>query len=121
MHGKSRSARRARIAPSRRPDAITWVDRRRAIVARRTAGGAVDVEEFSLPPDEAGRQLALAAVAHVIADSERVLVMGPEVARTRLEREYVTISHRPDRLVDVEREGPLGRDDLVGLLREQGE
>lgn len=121
MHGKSRSAQRARFAPSRRPDAITWVDRRRAIVARRMPGGAVDVEEFTFPQDETGRQLAFAAVAHAIGESDRVVVMGPESARTRLEREYVAISHRPDRLVEIEREGPVSRDDLVGLLREQAD
>jgi hypothetical protein len=119
MHGKTRTARPAPSTLSRRPDAITWVDRRRAIVARRTSRGAIDVEEFPFPPDEPGRLLAIAAVVHAIGESDRVVVMGPESARTRLEREYVAISHRPDRLVDVEREGPVSREDLIGLLGEQ--
>ena len=49
----------------------------------------------------------------------RIAVMGAESVRTRLEREYVAISHRPDRLVDVQREGPVSREDLVRLLRDQ--
>jgi hypothetical protein len=121
MHGKSRSAGRARRAPSRRPDAITWVDRRRAIVARRTARGAIEVSEFTFPQDEPGRQIALAAVAHALAESDRVAVMGAESVRTWLEREFVTISHRPDRLVDMPGEGPVGHDDLARLLRDQPE
>jgi len=121
MHGKSRTTPRPRSTRSRQPDAITWIDRRSAIVARRTPRGAIDIEEFALPPDEPGQSLAVASVAHAIVESDRVVVLGPQPARTRLEREFVAISHRPDRLVDVEREGPVSRADLVDLLREQAE
>jgi hypothetical protein len=120
MHGKSRSASPARATVGRRPDAITWVDRRQAIVARRTSLG-IEVEEFHFPPDESGRLLGLAAVAHALGGSDRVVVMGPESVRTRLEREYVAVSHRPDLLVDVEREGPVSREDLIRLLRDQAD
>jgi hypothetical protein len=119
MHGKTRSAGRARLTPSRRPDVITWIDRQRALVARRTPGGTIEVSEFDLPPDDAGQQIALASVAHALADGDRIAVMGAESVRTRLEREYVAISHRPDRLMDVHREGPVSREDLVRLLRDQ--
>jgi hypothetical protein len=37
--------------------------------------------------------------------------------RLALEREYVSIFRRPDRLVDVEPSGPVGRDELVERLR----
>lgn len=119
MHGKTRSAGRARPAPNRRPDVITWIDRHRAIVARRTPRGAIEVNEFDLPSDEPAQQIALASVAHALAEGDRVAVMGAEPVRTRLEREYVAISHRPDRLVDMPREGPVSSEDLVRLLREQ--
>jgi hypothetical protein len=38
--------------------------------------------------------------------------------RLALEREYVAIHHRPDRLVDVEPSGALAPGDLVRRLRE---
>jgi hypothetical protein len=65
--------------------------------------------------------LGLAAVAHAIGDRDRILVLGPEPSRTSLEREYVSIFRRPDRLVDMEPEGPVSRADLVALLREQAD
>jgi len=118
MHG-TRSTRPRTRSTLRRADAITWIDRHRAIVARTTARGAIDVVEFRLPEDEPGRMLGLAAVARAIGDRERILVLGPEPARTSLEREYVAIFRRPDRLVDIEPEGPVSRADLIARLREQ--
>jgi hypothetical protein len=38
--------------------------------------------------------------------------------RTALERQYVAIYQRPERLVDVEESGPLTRHELVERLRE---
>jgi hypothetical protein len=118
MHG-TRSTRTARRSTLRRADAITWIDRRHAIVALTTPRGAIDVQEFVLPDDEPGRLVELAAIVHAIGDRDRIVVMGPEPSRTSLEREYVSIVRRPDRLVDVEAEGPVSRADVVALLREQ--
>ncbi|HEU0237635.1 MAG TPA: hypothetical protein VFR14_14455 [Candidatus Limnocylindrales bacterium] len=118
MHG-TRSTRPRTRSTLRRADAITWIDPHRAIVARTNPRGTIDVEEFRFPDDEPGRMVGLAAVARAIGDRERILVLGPEPARTSLEREYVSIFRRPDRLVDVEPEGPVSRADLIALLREQ--
>jgi hypothetical protein len=120
MHG-TRSTRPRTRSTLRRADAITWIDRNKAIVARTTGRGMIDVQEFSLPDDEAGHLLGLAAVAHAIGDRDRILVLGPEPSRTSLERQYVSIFRRPDRLIDVEPEGPVSRADLVARLREQAD
>jgi hypothetical protein len=58
----------------------------------------------------------LARVADVIDDADRVVILGPCDMRTRLEREYVTIWHRPDRLVDVEPSGPVTSAELLDRL-----
>ncbi len=123
MHGKARSGaaplgdRIVADGERTRPDAMTWVDRDHAIVARTTTDGDVDVVRFPLPHDAGGRAIALADVVHAIG-ARRVIVMGDEPDRTALEREYVTVFRRPDLIVDEVREGPVGTTDLAGLLRE---
>jgi hypothetical protein len=119
MHG-TRSSRTPARSTLRRADTVTWIDRRRAFVARLTPHGAVEIDEFPLPAEEPGRILAIAAVAHAIGDRERIVVLGPESSRIALERELVSIFRRPDRLVDQESNGPVGPAALVALLREQG-
>lgn len=100
----------------RRVGAITWISPARAIVARRAASGWVDVARVENPtPDE--EMPYLARVAHEIGDADRVLIMGADAIRTELEREYVRIYHRPDRLVDIEPSGDVTEDQLVERLR----
>ena len=59
----------------------------------------------------------LAQVVRVIGDRQRVVILGPSSVRLALEREYVAIFRRPDRLVDVEPAGPVSSEDLVDRLR----
>jgi hypothetical protein len=59
----------------------------------------------------------LAQVVRVIDDRERVVILGPSSVRLALEREYVAIYRRPDRLVDVEPAGEVAREDLIERLR----
>ncbi len=59
----------------------------------------------------------LAHVVHAIGDRDRVLILGPSSQRLALEREYVAVFKRPDRLVDVELAGPTGTQDLIDRLR----
>ncbi|HLO36825.1 MAG TPA: hypothetical protein VK194_12110, partial [Candidatus Deferrimicrobium sp.] len=56
----------------------------------------------------------LADVVREIGDRERVMILGPNEVRLDLEREYVAIYRRPERLVDVE---PAGRLDAEALVR----
>ena len=46
-------------------------------------------------------EVFFARIVHLLGDHERLIVVGPPTRRLAFEREYVDISHRPDRLVDV--------------------
>jgi hypothetical protein len=59
----------------------------------------------------------LAQLVHVIGDRQRVVILGPSSVRLALEREYVAMFRRPDRLVDVEPAGPVSTEDLIDRLR----
>ena len=97
------------------PSAIAWIDDGTAIIARVGPDGhqsTCEITRGSLP-----EPAYLAIVVRTIGDRERVLILGPSSMRLALEREYVSIYRRPDRLVDVEPSGPVGRDELVERLR----
>ena len=78
------------------PDAVVWVDERHAIVARADSGGIETTEIRRVGLTETRY---LARVVHEIRDQQRVMLVGPHPIRLALEREFVAISHRPDRLV----------------------
>jgi hypothetical protein len=79
-----------------RPDAVVWVDERHAIVARSEDGGIATSEIRRVGQPEARY---LARVVHEIGDREHVMIVGPQPIHLALEREYVAISHHPDRLI----------------------
>jgi hypothetical protein len=64
-----------------------------------------------------GERSYLAQVVRVIGDRQRVVILGPSSVRLALEREYVAVFKRPDRLVDVEPAGPIDPDALIDRLR----
>jgi hypothetical protein len=70
-----------------------------------------DIERGTEP-----EQQYLAHVVHEIGDRERVMIVGPTSVRLALEREYVAISHRPDRLVSVPRSAGASGAELVDRL-----
>jgi len=117
MHNDTSHRTARRMLPRPHSGAITWIDRRHAIVARTMSTGAIDVTEIDFPAD-AAEQANLTRVADTIGDRERVVIAGPLGMRTALERQYVAIYRRPERLVDVEPDGPLSRGQLVERLRE---
>jgi hypothetical protein len=96
--------------------AVVWVDRRNAVVALRDADG----RETTCTISRGGCPTAgyLELVVRAIGDRERVVILGPGPARLDLERAYVAIYHRPDRLVDVEPSGPVAAADLVRRVRQ---
>ena len=97
--------------------AITWVGTDHALVARRSADDEIDIA--AIERETAGdRERYLARIAKQIGARDRVLIMGPDALRTELEREYVAIYHRPDRLVDVEPATEPSEAELVARLRE---
>jgi hypothetical protein len=59
----------------------------------------------------------LAQVIRVIGDRQRVVILGPSSIRLALEREYVAIFRRPDRLVDVEPAVAMDAAALVDRVR----
>jgi hypothetical protein len=94
--------------------AVVWIDDASAVVAVTMPDGGFEVSEVHARSSDAWDQYPfLARVVDRIGDRERVLILGPGPARTTLEREYVTIYHRPERLVDVE---PGNRRDREHLL-----
>lgn len=97
------------------PSAVVWIDGREAIVAAMSRDGIISTCEFSrgwLPETS-----YLAQVVRVIGDRKRVVILGPSAVRLALEREYVAIFRGPDRLVDVEPEGPVSSEELIDRLR----
>ena len=100
------------------PKAAVWINRRRAMVATMSRDGRVTTCEISrgwLPV-----RAYLAQVVRVIGDRQRVVILGPSSVRLALEREYVSMYQRPDRVVDVEPAGPVKLQDLVDRLHTLG-
>jgi hypothetical protein len=97
------------------PSAVVWIDGREAVVAAMSRDGIISTCEISrgwLPESS-----YLAQVVRVIGDRKRVVILGPGAVRLALEREYVAIFRGPDRLVDVEPEGPVSSEELMDRLR----
>jgi hypothetical protein len=95
--------------------AVAWIDVARASVARTNPEGTIttcDIER-----DGVEESVYLAMVVRAIGDRDRVVILGPGEMRLALEREYVAIFRRPDRLVDVEPAAAPSRDELVDRLR----
>jgi hypothetical protein len=118
MHNETAPRPGTSLLPRPHSSAITWIDRRHALVARTMPSGAIDVTEIDVTETADGTPSNLIRVADAIGDRERVVITGSLGMRTALEREYVAIYQRPDRLVDVEPDAPLSRRELVERLRE---
>lgn len=102
----------SRSAPA---SAVVWINGRQAIVATMGTDGQVFTCEINRGLSEEAAYLAL--VVHAVGDRDRVVILGPSSARLALEREYVAIYRRPDRLVDVEPAGAVNTEQLVARLR----
>ena len=80
-----------------RPTAVVWADERHALVAGTVDDGRLEVMTVDHGTEPEAQYLA--HVVHEIGDRERVMLVGPGDVRLALEREFVRITHRPDRLV----------------------
>lgn len=97
------------------PSAVVWINGREAIVAAMDRHGLRSRCEITRGfLDEPAY---LAHVVRVIGDRQRVLILGPSSVRLALEREYVRLFRRPDRLVDVEPAGAVSPEELVERVR----
>jgi hypothetical protein len=97
------------------PSAAVWLNGCQAIVAAMSDDGRISTCEISrgwLPETS-----YLAQVVRVIGDRRRVMILGPSSVRLALEREYVAMYQRPDRLVDVELARRVSPEELVDRLR----
>ncbi|HEX2755516.1 MAG TPA: hypothetical protein VHM48_08635 [Candidatus Limnocylindrales bacterium] len=95
--------------------AVIWLNGRQAIIAGIRGDEQVSQVIVNRGP---GTELEyLAAVVRAIGDRERVMILGPNQVRLDLEREYVSIYRRPERLVDVEPAGRMDAEALVEWVR----
>jgi hypothetical protein len=83
------------------PEAVVWIDHEQAIITTREGDGSPLVERLGRGRFEPETAFEARAVDEVL-DSAMVVVSGPAYARTSFERALVAITHRPDRIVDVE-------------------
>ena len=95
--------------------AVVWINGRQAIVATMGSDRQIFTCEINRGLSPAAAYFAL--VVRAVGDRERVVILGPSSARLELEREYVAIYRRPDRIVDVEPAGAVNTEDLVERLR----
>ncbi|HEX7472612.1 MAG TPA: hypothetical protein VF323_05990 [Candidatus Limnocylindrales bacterium] len=71
------------------------------MIVDERSDGQKAVEHLHRAPAESEATFDVRAIDEVI-DRERVVVSGPSDARLEFERAYVAVTHRPDRLTDVE-------------------
>ena len=93
-----------------RPSVVVWINPHQALVARE-GGDRISMVEIDRGGDPEARYLA--HVVHEIGDGERVMIVGSGPMRLALEREYVSINHRPDRLMSVP---PIARADGAQIV-----
>ncbi len=96
------------------PSAVVYVDGEHAIVVKNTTDAAVAVVDIRrrLPEDLS----YLVRIVDEIGDRPRVAIVGPDDLRLAVEREYVSVYHRPDRLIDVEPAPPQTAAGLITRL-----
>jgi hypothetical protein len=89
--------------PAKKPSmgTVVWIDDHRAVIVEQLRGGKDGVQIIDRRPNETGPAFDARTVDRVL-DQDQVVVAGPLDARTGFERAYVSVTHRPDRLVDVE-------------------
>jgi len=83
------------------PDAMIWIDHEQAIIAMRQRDGTPFVERLGRGRFEPEAAFEARAVDELI-EAGIVTIAGPAFARTSFERALVAVTHRPDRIVDVE-------------------
>lgn len=82
-------------------EAVVWIDHDRALIVEHRPAGQDRVGLLDRLPAESEAMFETRTIVEIL-DQDRVVVSGPAHARTGFERAYVAVTHRPDRLVDVE-------------------
>ena len=84
-------------------EVAVWIDHDQAVIVDQGSDGQRSEEHLDRAPAESEATFDVRAIDEVI-DRERVVVSGPSAARLEFERAYVAVTHRPDRLTDIEPE-----------------
>lgn len=101
------------------PTAVVWISGRHAVVAVAD-GGDGGISSTTVERMIESEADFVARIVGAVGDSERVMVLGPASLRLAVQRAYVAMSHRPDRLVEVERTGPVDPVELAERVRALG-
>ena len=102
-------------APEATPSAVVWIDATHALVASVEGDGGTSTCDITR--GLLHESVYLEEVVRAVGDRRRVMILGPGSERLALEREYVAVYHRPERLVDVEPAHVVDRDELLDLAR----
>ena len=97
------------------PSAVVWVDADHAIVASTDPDGGFATEKIDRGAES--ETAYLAHVVHEIGDRPTVSVVGPSSVRLALEREFVAISHRPERLVGIPMSARAAESQILERMR----
>jgi hypothetical protein len=89
-------------------EAVVWISQDRAVIVEQGRYGQASVETLNRLPAESEGTFEARTIEE-IGDHDRIVVAGPADARTAFERTFVAVTHRPDRLVDVEYTIPSSR------------
>ncbi len=89
-------------------EAVVWIDHDQAMILEQGPGGRKVVELLDRGPTESEASFEARTIDEIV-DRDRIVVSGPAFARTDFERAYVKVTHRPDRLVDIEPTTPTSR------------
>ena len=99
-----------------RPSAVVWIDGRGAIVARMDSDATVSTRNIERTLE--AESLFLDPRGPRDRRPRAGTDPGSGSVRLELEREYVAIFQRPDRLIDVEPAGPVDEAELIDRVRE---
>ncbi|HYK95090.1 MAG TPA: hypothetical protein VE011_04360 [Candidatus Dormibacteraeota bacterium] len=97
-----------------RAAAVVWLDGKHALIARAHEGHSV-ITEVGRDADPETQYLL--RVLHEAEGCDRLAVMGSDPSRIALEREYVALYRRPDRLIDLGPSSRADREEIVDQLR----
>ncbi|HEX3265025.1 MAG TPA: hypothetical protein VHR16_05100 [Candidatus Limnocylindrales bacterium] len=96
-----------------RPDAVVWVDERHAIVAQRDVAGGISTVEIRRANQNEERYIG--HVVHEIGGHEHVMIVGTQPLRLAVERRFVAVGHRPDRLMALPAARSVGERIVAGM------
>ena len=90
----------AALPHGRQGAAVVLLAATEAVIARTRPDGYDEITRVPRRGGRAGGPSFLVRVVHELGDRAPIVIMGSAPDRTALEREFVTVSHRPDRLLE---------------------